>query len=156
MKKIILSSILCGLLLAMCSILSHAIGTSEAEIQKNKEFLERQFGFDDFTSEKIATIFNELGIAEITSVRIDLCEEGDLQYYVGGAWFALITDSLGREYYMRTDGFGSYLRVQKDGPEGEYILRESYVVQISLKWWETLPYWLQWILRYILFGWIWM
>ena len=26
----------------------------------------------------------------------------------------------------------------------------------ALKWWQKLPGWLQWILRYILFGWIWM
>jgi len=27
---------------------------------------------------------------------------------------------------------------------------------IELRWWEKLPAWLQWILRYICFGWIWM
>ena len=27
---------------------------------------------------------------------------------------------------------------------------------VPLKWWQNLPAWLQWILRILLFGWIWM
>ena len=33
---------------------------------------------------------------------------------------------------------------------------EQTYVPLAVKWWQNLPSWLQWILRYVFFGWIWM
>jgi hypothetical protein len=30
------------------------------------------------------------------------------------------------------------------------------IEKLPLKWWQTLPSWLQWVFRYVFFGWIWM
>ena len=36
------------------------------------------------------------------------------------------------------------------------IFEHYFTAAIEPRWWEKLPAWLQWILRYICFGWIWM
>lgn len=40
--------------------------------------------------------------------------------------------------------------------DGQFETQITSVDSTADKWWETLPDWIQWILRYVLFGWIWM
>jgi len=90
---------------------------------------------------------------------VDVHEEGDEELGFGGSWLYFITDSAGNTFYVTTDGFGGYLEVQKDGRDGEYLYMRPIFVHIDeppLKWWQKQPNWIQWLLRYICFGWIWM
>ena len=181
MKKTIIISALVGLAAIILSISISSIGadvksqqstplqqaattlpypdTMTLEIEKNKKILKEKLEYYDISAELVAKDLYTVGVKEIKTIRIDVHEKGDEEFGVGGAFKYLIVDSANQSYYVQTNGFGGYLEVQKDGPNGEYLIAPRIFVHIDeppLKWWQKQPNWIQWLLRYICFGWIWM
>lgn len=52
---------------------------------------------------------------------------------------------------------GIVLNVDENG-DGTFdqVINPDETVSTPQKWWQKLPSWLQWIMRYIFFGWVWM
>ena len=75
-----------------------------------------------------------------------------------GHFLLLVTDQNGIKYEVEINSNGGLPSVLRE--DGVYIRRTIsgplIFVESDLKWWQKLPNWLQLILRYVFFGWIWM
>ena len=71
-----------------------------------------------------------------------------------GYYLLIITDTSETKYYIVIHTDGGLSQIQRE--DGKNIYFGFNGEEPPLKWWQKLPAWLQWILRYILFGWAWM
>jgi len=75
-----------------------------------------------------------------------------------GHFLLLVTDQNGIKYEVEINSNGGLPSVLRE--DGVYIYRTTsgplIFVEPALKWWQHLLPWMQCILRYVCFGWIWM
>ncbi|MCL2300039.1 MAG: hypothetical protein FWC27_07830 [Firmicutes bacterium] len=82
--------------------------------------------------------------AQVNSVKISIIT-ADVAATMNSEWQCAYFDWAPEEGFPAANTFPSAGSVTFDpGPI------------VTLKWWQRLPGWLQWILRYVFFGWIWM
>jgi hypothetical protein len=97
------------------------------------------------------------------SVSLALTNEGILANGISaGSKLAMFIDEPFKEYnYQIPSGHDQVLITGSaddakafavDGTE----IKLSKIVPQQPKWWQTLPTWLQWVFRYVFFGWLWM
>lgn len=172
MKKIVSVGLLLALLAVVFSFSTDA--TPNPSISTNAEILFRElnaykeanlgadkYSHDIFEITMETQLYNaktleSLGIKEIVSIQVGQGEY-DANYR------ASITDTTGNDYYLSFDIIGGSLTNVIDGG-GKYILGDDtgniavpdFPDEELCKWWQRLPDWLQWILRYMCFGWRWM
>jgi alpha-tubulin suppressor-like RCC1 family protein len=111
----------------------------------------------DFTIKLVGT---DTGVMEYSAEKIDAFS-GDTVEVMNYTNVSLVT---GKQMVSQIDGNITVLgvkllvtdasgtpvkEVQSDGTERPYTA-------VAPKWWQKLPDWLKWVLKYIFFGWLWM
>ena len=176
MKKQILATILALSILFSCGIIPAAAATP-GEIQAEEDRVKALIASLDadkitkITIEQMTPngmIVKESSSKEAIKAWVDLYKRMEIT----GVEFDYLSGGFGTVYIHDDRG-----KISMGYLAGEYITNESLITMVRIdnraelypdleraiemliavkKCWERLPSWLQWILRYFLFGWIWM
>jgi len=173
MKKQTLAAFLAFIALFSCCIISASAATP-AEIQAEEDRVKALIASLDaqkitkVTIEQInpnGRVVSESSSKDVIVAWVDLFKRMEIT----GVEFEYLTGSFGTIYINDERG-----KVRIGNLTGGYLTNEGTVTMVRIdnsvelnsemekavgmvvKWWAKLPAWLQWILRYIFFGWIWM
>jgi len=104
-----------------------------------------------------AQVLDSLGVKEIAEITVAFEIEGE---DILGFYHVQFADIDGKSYFMTMDEEGGAYFISAVNENGHEVIWMDYPPYfppyIPPKWWHCLSPCLQWILRHIFFGWIWM
>jgi len=98
----------------------------------------------------VAQRLDSLDVKEIVKIEVTFDIEDGMIF---GFYDIQFTDKDGKDYSMTMEEAGGVSCIKAGD---KVIWFDQSGPPVVLKWWQKLPNWMQWILRYLCFGWIWM